>query len=69
MTATLRSGAAPRSLTLDERRSQVAELIAIALVRCRRRERLDGHWTGKGVAIEAAESVYANPSRPSPKVR
>ena len=55
--------------TPDERRDEIAKLIAVALVRCRGGEHAITNWTKKGVAKPNAESVYAHPSRPSPKAR
>lgn len=68
MTSTASDYLADTASTPAERREAIAALIAIALVRCRSGRR-PTHWTSKGVAIPAEQSVYAHPSRPSPKSR
>lgn len=53
--------AAPGSSTPEERKSQIAGLIAIALVRCRRRERLDCHWTDRGLLSRPPRASMQTP--------
>lgn len=53
------------ALSTDQRRREIARLLAISLVRCRSNTKPSG-WTQEGVAISRPGSVHVHPFQPRP---